>query len=173
MASANQGIVLIGMMGSGKTAVGKRLAKRLEMPHYDTDKLVRWISGWSISEAFEKYGEAVFRKLESKALQRFRTTEPCVLSTGGGIVTVAENWPLLSAVGSIVYLDVPIDVLEERVQAQRSERPLLSEDDWQARMREILLKRDPMYRQADFTIEVGKMDVDEVVEQVIKVVGAD
>lgn len=173
MVSVNHGIVLIGMMGSGKSAVGKRLARRLDMPHYDTDKLVKWISGWSISVAFEKYGEEVFRKVETKALQRVRTNEPCILSTGGGIVTVPENWPLLNALGCTVYLNVPIGVLEKRVEARRSERPLLADDDWKEKMKELLEKRDPLYRQADFCVDVGDSDLDEVVEKVLKVVGAE
>lgn len=172
MSIETTGIVLVGMMGSGKTVVGMDIAKKLGRPFYDTDNLVRWLSGRTIQEAFDKYGEAVFRRLETKALTRIKKEKGAVVSTGGGVVTVEENWPLMKTLGTVVYLDVPFERIAERVARHRHERPLLAEDDWRERLKELLDTRSAEYKRADFVIDVGDRDVSEVADLVIAAVGA-
>ena len=118
---------LIGMMGSGKTSVGRLLAKRLELPFYDTDATVEANAGLTVAEIFDGPGEPRFRELEGLAVRAIASQDDGVVSTGGGIVLDLSNVDAMRESGTTVLLDVDVETLAERVGAA-IERPLISED---------------------------------------------
>jgi shikimate kinase len=140
-------IVLVGMMGSGKSSVGRRLAVRLGLPFHDADDEIEAAAGMRISEIFERYGEPYFRDGERRVIARLLEHGRCVIATGGGAFAQDETRALILERGIAVWLDVAIPVLVERV-ARRSHRPLLAGRDPEQVLRELLALREPAYRQA-------------------------
>ncbi|MBS1723517.1 MAG: shikimate kinase [Armatimonadetes bacterium] len=147
-------VILVGMMGSGKSTVGMELAELLSVPFYDTDKLLEARLGRPIRQWFQIYGEAAFRDYETRMLQELEMTEG-VLATGGGIVLREENWHEMKRLGVIVFLDVEPDVLKQRLTTTKRKRPLLEVPDWEKRFEDILVAREPMYKRADFVVSVA------------------
>ncbi len=149
---------LIGMMGSGKTSVGRALAERLTLPFYDTDATVAANAGMSIVEIFERFGESRFRVMESRAVQAIARQDDGVISTGGGVVLEPSNIETMRDSGTTVLLDVETDMLVARVGAG-PDRPMVSEDP-EERMREIASARAEIYRRtADIVVDaVGSID---------------
>lgn len=119
-------IFLIGMMGAGKTSVGKWLSRELNVPFFDTDAMIETQLGMSIAEIFNKWGEVYFRKLEREILQTFRDKTKCVVSTGGGIVLAEENRQFLRSNGRVVFLQAGPETISKRLQGDDT-RPLLKE----------------------------------------------
>ncbi|KKI98553.1 shikimate kinase [Prochlorothrix hollandica] len=144
-------VYLIGMMGVGKTTVGKVLAQRLGYRFTDTDALVEKVAGRSIPEIFATDGEAGFRTLESRVLGEVTTYRRLVVATGGGIVVNRENWCHLHQ-GLTVWLDVPLDVLMDRLEAERDHRPLLQTAEPRTTLEFLLHQRRPRYAEADLTV---------------------
>lgn len=159
-------LILLGMMGSGKTTVGRRLAESLEVSFADTDAMVEHRLGRSIPQIFELYGEEAFRQHETAVLASLEP-EPGVLATGGGIVTRPENWEHLRRLGTTVYLDASVEVLAERLELSKRKRPLLQVDDWQDRLGALLDARRPLYQQADLTIPIFDQDIEDVVQRML------
>ena len=126
---AENGIVLIGFMGTGKTTVGRELADLTGLPFVDLDLEIGRQQGMTIPEIFATEGEKGFRRHESAALKRLADSPPCVLATGGGIVTCEENWPLLHRLGTVVYLRTRWATLQVRL-ADPAGRPLADGRDW-------------------------------------------
>jgi shikimate kinase len=141
-------IVLIGMMGAGKTAIGTELARRLRVPFTDSDAEIESAAAMSISEIFARDGEVFFRDRESQVLTRLLTGRPSVVSTGGGAWLRAENRAEIAAHGVSVWLNCPPDVLWNRVR-QRSTRPLLKTADPKGTLLRLLAERSPLYAQAE------------------------
>jgi shikimate kinase len=165
-------VVLVGLMGVGKSAVGRRLAERLGRPFVDTDARVAELAGSSIAELFEHEGEDAFRARESSALvEALAGRPPAVVATGGGVVLAEHNRRLLTQQATVVWLDAPPDVLAERVGAGR-ERPLLAGADPLVRLRRLDAARRHHYEAVAHLVVDATAPVDEVVAAVAAALGA-
>ncbi len=149
-------VYLIGMMGSGKTTVGKLLAEKLQYRFLDTDALIETISKNSINNIFAQEGEDYFRQLESQVLGEVSIYLKTVIATGGGIILKPENWSYLHH-GMIIWLDTPIDILVKRL-AEDQTRPLLKNEDLTEKLTNLIKQRKSLYQQADITITVEEND---------------
>lgn len=149
--SLNKTVVIVGMMGSGKTAVGKALALELNVSFMDSDNEISAAANRSITEIFERDGEAFFRSAESKVIERLLKGPACVLSTGGGAFMSGENRRLISKLGVSVFLDVNLELLWERVRNKES-RPLLKTLNPKETLSKIFEDRKDQYHLADLSI---------------------
>lgn len=147
-------IYLVGLMGAGKTTVGRQLAKRLGRPFYDSDHEIVERTGVPIPTIFEIEGEEGFRRRESQAIAELTTGSDIVLATGGGVVLNPENRARLHNTGWVVYLNVPPALLFERTRHDRN-RPLLRVPDPLVRLEDLHRQRDPLYRETAHTIVEG------------------
>ena len=146
-------LILIGMMGAGKTTVGRELAKRLNLRFADCDHELIARTGVSVPTIFEIEGEAGFRRRESRLLVELLAEQDIVIATGGGIVLDPGNCSLLSERGTVIYLNTPPHVLWERTRRDRN-RPLLQVENPRARIEELYRERDPLYRAvADIVVD--------------------
>jgi shikimate kinase len=162
-------IVLTGFMGAGKSAVGRRLKELTGMELVDTDDMIEEDAGTVISEIFEKFGEPHFRELEKKAVVKASELENHIIVTGGGVVLKEENIENLKKNGKIVYLHAPAEVLFERIKDE-THRPLLQVDDPLGKIKELLEYRAPFYANNDFVIDTSNMNVNEVAEEIVKII---
>jgi shikimate kinase len=144
-------VALVGLMGAGKTTVGKRLAQVLSLPFCDTDEEIEGASRMTIPELFEAYGEPEFRALEERVIARIVEGGQLVVSTGGGAFMSAATRQVLSERAIVVWLKADLEILMERVR-RRSNRPLLKAADPEAVMRRLMEVRHPVYALADLTI---------------------
>ncbi len=145
-------VVLVGMMGAGKTAVGKELARMLGVPFLDSDEEIVTASTLSIAEIFERFGEPYFRAREAEVIARLLRGTPCVLSVGGGAFLNPETRARISAEGAALWLKADLDLLWSRVR-HKTTRPLLRTDNPRETLAELLDTRGPAYAQADLTVE--------------------
>ena len=159
-------LYLIGMMGSGKSAVGRPLAEALGYRFLDADTSVEQVAGKPIPELFASEGEAGFRALEAAVLNQIAAWHSLVVATGGGVVTRPENWGQLHQ-GIVIWLDAPGALLLERLRADPTPRPLLACPDPAARLAELLQERRPLYAQADLHILQDGRPAAAVAQQVI------
>lgn len=154
-------IILIGMMGAGKTAVAKILGDMLGYRVYDTDFLIETKQACSISQIFVEQGENFFRQLETAAIKELSKEKNIVLSTGGGILINQENFYILKALGKLVYLRAQVATLATRLQAEIQYRPLLSVNDnnqpVNAKLDQLLLKRQSSYEKSDFVLDTDRL----------------
>lgn len=155
---------LIGMMGSGKTSVGRVLAEHLELPFYDTDATVAANAGMAIDEIFNRFGETHFRELEARAVQVIASQDDGVVSTGGGVVLDPSNIEAMRSSGRTVLLDVDTDTLVARL-GDASDRPLVSGEP-QRRLREIAAARENNYRMAADVVVNALGSIEEVAHRV-------
>ena len=161
-ALGQRSVVLVGMMGSGKSSVGKRLGARLGLPFVDADTQIETAAGMSIPDIFAQRGETEFRDGERRVIARILTTRsPLVLATGGGAYMNADTRARIAELGISVWLKADVDVLMRRVR-KRSNRPLLRTADPEGTMRRLLAEREPVYSQADITV-ISSDDPHEVV----------
>lgn len=142
-----ENLVLIGFMGSGKSAIGRVVAQRLRFRFIDTDALIVKQAGQPISAIFAERGEEHFRDLETEVLQSLRNLRHTVIATGGGVVVMPRNHAILRELGFVVWLTAREDVIFERV-SRNSKRPLLQTDDPRATIAEMLAVRRPLYEAA-------------------------
>lgn len=147
-------VVLVGMMGAGKTAVGKVLAQRLGVEMRDSDAEIVASARLTIAEIFERYGEPFFREKESAVIERLLEGPPCVLSTGGGAWMSAANRDLLAARAVVVWLKVDLDLLWSRVK-HKSTRPLLRTANPRATLADLYAHREPVYALAPYCVTVA------------------
>ncbi|MHC0052968.1 shikimate kinase [Actibacterium sp. D379-3] len=160
-------VVLVGMMGAGKTAVGTALARRLGVPFLDSDDEIVKAANMSIPEIFARDGEPFFRAKEAQVIARLLETERCVLSTGGGAFLAQANRQAISDKGVSVWLKADLDLLWSRVR-HKDTRPLLRTADPHATLREIYRARVPFYALADLTVEARPdYSVDDMAEAVV------
>ena len=159
-------LYLIGMMGVGKSTTGQHLAKRLGHRFFDTDDMVAQLTGMSINQIFAESGEATFRQLETQVLAELASYKNLTVATGGGIVLNRMNWSHLQQ-GLVVWLDVPIDLLWERLKTD-STRPLLRDRHPYQTLKTLLQNRQHLYRQADIHIAIPKdVTPEQVVNRVV------
>ena len=150
--SLKKTVVLVGMMGSGKTAVGKAIAAELQVLFKDSDQEISIAANRSIAEIFERDGEPFFRSVEAKVLKRLLRGQPCVLSTGGGAFMFGNNRTLISKLGISVFLNADLELLWERVRSKNT-RPLLKTADPKATLSRIFEGRKDQYALADITVQ--------------------
>jgi shikimate kinase len=145
-------IVMVGMMGAGKSSIGRRLAARLGLPFADADTEIEQAANATISEIFETHGEAYFRDGERRVIQRLLDGSPKVLATGGGAFVNAETRAAIRAAGISVWLKADRDLILQRVR-RRSNRPLLKTSNPEATVDQLLAVRDPIYAEADIHVQ--------------------
>jgi shikimate kinase len=160
-------VLLIGMMGAGKTTVGRLLAERLGWPHLDSDEMIRASTGKSVPEIFEERGEAGFRAEEARVLAEAGTTDhPAVVSVAGGAVLSAENRKVMRRAGPVVWLRAEVATLAERV-GDGAGRPLLGDDPASA-LRLLEAERRPLYTEvADVVVDVDHLAAGDVVDRIV------
>lgn len=163
-------IALVGMMGAGKSTIGRRLAGRLDLPFVDADHEIELAAGRSISEIFEEFGEAAFRDGERRVFRRLVKSGPCVLATGGGAFLDDEIRDLLGEHCVSVWLNASLDTLVERT-SRKDTRPLLRNGNPREILENLLAERGPTYAAADIQIESGGGPHKEVVEDILKALG--
>ncbi|NEO85190.1 MAG: shikimate kinase [Spirulina sp. SIO3F2] len=157
----NLSLFLIGMMGSGKTTVGKALARQLTYRFFDADVLVERVAGQSVPEIFAQQGEAAFRQLESQILSELSSYTQSVIATGGGAAAEPHNWRYLRQ-GIVIWLDAPITLLCQRLQGNKN-RPLLQDVDLPTKLQTLMGERRDRYVQADLCITVDAQDTPEAI----------
>ena len=160
-------IVLVGLMGSGKSTIGRRLAQRLDMPFADADDEIERAAGMTISDIFARFGEAHFRDGERRVIERLMTAGPLVLATGGGAFMNDETRALIQKNGVSIWLDADIPTLVDRV-ARRSHRPLLKDRDPAEVLRELAAVRNPVYAQAHIRVSSAANPHDHTVRAILE-----
>lgn len=161
-------VVMVGMMGAGKTAIGTALAARLDVPFLDSDTEIEAAANMSVAEIFERDGEAFFREKEAQVISRLLDGTPGVLSTGGGAFLQAQNRETISAEGVSVWLRADLELLWNRVK-HKTTRPLLRTDNPKKTLTEIYDARSPVYAKADLVVDANPaFSIDDMTDQVIK-----
>ena len=164
-------VVLIGMMGAGKTAVGKRLAKVLGWPFQDADAAIEEAAGTTISNIFAEIGEAAFRDKERRVIGRLLEKEKQILALGGGAFMDSTTRALVLARALSIWLRADLDTLVRRT-GRPGKRPLLAQGDPRARLAELLEQRTPIYAEADLMVDSSNAPVGEVVNRVLEALAA-
>jgi len=162
-------VVLTGFMAVGKTAVGKRLARRLGRRFIDTDQLIEERAGMSIPQIFEKHGEAWFRKLESEVIADLNPDTPAVIATGGGTFVSAANRKRLRKLGVTVCLVSALETILDRV-GRNDKRPLAKGPEGRARLERLLEERMPAYRKADVLVETDTLSIEQSTQRVLNMI---
>ena len=159
------GVVLVGFMGSGKSSVGRELARRFRVPFVDVDERIESAAGCRIRDLFGREGEPAFRVREKAVLRDVLSVKGCVVATGGGAFADEENRVLLRSYAPVVYLEAAVETLLERLAGDLG-RPLLRGGDREEAVRELLSRREPGYRTADVTVRTDGRTVKDVAGQV-------
>lgn len=163
--SQKPNIVLVGFMGTGKTAVGRRLASQLRMRYVDTDDVIEQDNRRYISDIFAADGEAVFRRLESEAVRKVSKRHNYVISTGGGVVLKAVNMENLKRNGVVFCLTATAEAIYRRIGHQKH-RPLLQTPDAMEKIQTMLVERQPYYAQADYTVKTTGRSFGDIVAHI-------
>lgn len=165
-------LVLIGMMGAGKSSLGMRLAEALGLRFSDADNEIEKAAQMSIAEIFETHGETYFRDGERRVIKRLLEEPPHVLALGGGAFVNDETRALVKQKGLSIWLDVPLDELVVRVNKKPGKRPLLVGQDVEAKLRELMETRGPLYEQADLKVDVSGGTHEEAIEALGQAIAA-
>lgn len=165
-ALTTRSVVLIGMMGAGKSSIGRRLAKKLDLPFTDADTEIELAAGMTITEIFEQHGEPYFRAGEARVLARLLDQGPQVLATGGGAYMNADTRALIQAKGITVWLKADADVLMRRIR-RRSDRPLLHTADPEGTLNRLIEERYPVYAGAEITLQSREVPHEVIVDEII------
>jgi shikimate kinase len=163
-------IVLTGMMGVGKSSIGRRLAARLGVPFVDADTEIEKSANMSIPDIFARHGEDYFRSGEARVIARLLETGPQVLASGGGAVMNADTRAAIKAKGISIWLKADFDVLMRRIAKRKHERPMLYTDDPAETLRQLLITREPVYALADLTVQSREVPHDAIVAEIMRVV---
>jgi shikimate kinase len=163
---AGRTIVMVGMMGAGKSSIGRRLAARLGLPFIDADAEIEQAANATISEIFETHGEAYFRDGERRVIQRLLDGTPKVLATGGGAFISPETRAAIRAAGVSIWLKADRDLILQRVK-RRSNRPLLKTAEPEAVVDRLLAERNPIYAEADIHIQSRDVAHDVVIDDIL------
>lgn len=171
-AKLRRSVVMVGMMGSGKTAIGRALASRLGVPFVDSDAEIEAAANATIAEIFARDGEPFFRAREAEVIARLLSGPPSVISTGGGAYLAERNRRAISQAGVAVWLDADLDLLWDRVR-HKDTRPLLRTADPRATLREIYEARVPVYAQSDLRVPADRaFSIDDMTGRVIEVLAS-
>jgi shikimate kinase len=165
-ALGQRSLVLVGMMGSGKSSIGRRLASRLDIAFVDADVEIEKAAGMSIPDIFATRGEEEFRAGEARVILRLLESGPQVLATGGGAVLNADTRASIAAKGISIWLKAEVDVLLKRIR-RRHDRPLLKTDDPGATLRELIAARYPVYALSDLTVQSREVPHDKIVDEIV------
>jgi shikimate kinase len=168
----SRSIVLVGMMGVGKSSIGRRLAARLGVPFVDADSEIEKAAGMNIADIFARHGEADFRSGEARVIARLLDGGPQVLATGGGAVMNADTRAAIKAKGVSIWLSAEFEVLMRRINKRKNDRPLLQTADPAATLRELLVAREPVYAQADLTVQSREVPHDAIVAEIMTALAA-
>nr|WP_142416634.1 shikimate kinase [Bartonella massiliensis] len=163
----NQVLVFVGLMGAGKSIIGKRVATMLDLPFYDSDQEIEKAAQMSITEIFKIYGEAEFRTLEQRVILNLIKQRPLVLATGGGAYINQETQKAIHQNGISIWLKADLDVLMQRV-SKRPTRPLLQTENPKETMQKLMEQRYPLYAKANVTINSHKESPRSVAKTVIR-----
>jgi shikimate kinase len=161
-------IVLTGMMGVGKSSIGRRLAARLGVPFIDADTEIEKAAGMSIPDIFARHGEADFRNGEARVIARLLDSGPQVLASGGGAVMNADTRAAIKAKGVSIWLKAELDVLMRRIAKRKHERPMLHTDDPAETLRQLLIAREPVYALADLIVQSREVPHDAIVTEIMR-----
>ena len=164
----NRSIVLIGLMGAGKSTIGRRLAQLIGLPFLDSDHEIETAAGMSIAEIFSQHGESHFRDGERRVISRLLQDGPAVLATGGGAFMSEETRSRIAETSVSIWLRADLDVLMRRVR-KRATRPLLQNPDPEGTMRKLMDVRYPIYALADLTVDSHEVPHDRVVHDIMAV----
>ena len=170
-ATAGRSIVMVGLMGAGKSSIGRRLAARLDLPFVDADTEIEAAAGCTIAEFFERHGEAEFRDGERRVIARLLEGSPKVLATGGGAFMDEETRAAVAQSGISVWLRADLATLVRRT-ARRTSRPLLNNADPARTLEDLMETRHPVYALADITVESDDGPPDETVARVVEALAA-
>ncbi len=162
-------ISIVGLMGVGKTTIGRRLAKRIDLPFFDSDDEIEKASGRSVKSLFQNYGEAEFRAGERRVINRLLGGQVIVLSTGGGAFIPEATREILRERSLTIWLKADFDTIMERV-GRKNTRPLLDVPDPEAAMRKLMDERYPIYAKAHITVAASKGTHFQTVERVMKAI---
>jgi len=165
-ALGTRSVVLVGMMGAGKSSIGRRLSARLAIPFADADTEIETAAGMSIPDIFATYGEAHFRSGETRVIARLLEGGPQVLATGGGAFMNADTRASISAHGVSIWLKADLEVLMRRIK-RRQDRPLLHADDPGEILRALIDERYPVYAQAHITIQSRDVPHEKIVDEIV------
>ncbi len=152
MLRLNRTVALVGMMGAGKSSVGRRLATRLDVPFRDADSEIETAAGCTISEIFDRFGEEAFRDGERRVIARLLTETPHVLATGGGAFVDPQTRSAIKETAVSIWIKAPVEILLQRVK-RRDTRPLLRHGDPRETLERLLKEREPLYAEADMIVE--------------------
>ena len=165
-----QNIFIVGSMGSGKTSIGKMLAKNNNLSFLDTDHEIIRSCGYSIPDIFEEFGEEHFRGLETEQLRKMNAIENHVISTGGGIILRDDNEKLMKDLGIIIFLDININSQIDRVK-NRKNRPLLNNKSLKDNLLSLKKIRDPIYKKiSNYIIDVSGKEREQVINEIQKII---
>jgi len=159
-------IVLVGMMGAGKSSIGRRLALRLGVPFVDADVEIEKAAGMNIPDIFATHGESDFRTGEARVIARLLESPPQVLATGGGAFMNADTRALIALKGIAIWLKADFDVLMRRIR-RRHDRPLLKTGDPGATLKKLMEERYPVYGLADLTLQSREVPHDKIVDEIV------
>jgi shikimate kinase len=159
-------VALVGMMGAGKSSIGRRLALRLGIPFVDADVEIEKAAGMTINDIFAVRGEAEFRAGEARVILRLLESGPQVLATGGGAFTNPDTRIAIGAKGISIWLKAEFDVLMKRIR-RRHDRPLLKTDDPGATLRKLMEEREPVYALADLTVQSREVMHEKIVDEIV------
>jgi len=162
----HRSVVLVGMMGVGKSSIGRRLASRLGIPFVDADAEIEKAAGMSISDIFARDGEAYFRSGEARVIARLLDGGPQVLATGGGAFMNEATRAAIKTKGVSIWLSAEFDVLMRRIAKRKNERPMLQTDDPEETLRQLIAVRDPVYALADLTVQSREVPHDSIVAEI-------
>lgn len=163
-------IVFVGLMGAGKTVIGRRVATMLDLPFIDSDQEIETVSRMTIPELFQRYGEPEFRALEQRVIQRVLESGPQVLSTGGGAPMNAQTRAAIAALSVSVWLKADIDTLMDRV-GKKPNRPLLQNADPRGVMERLMAERYPVYATANVTVLTREERKEVIADEVLAALG--
>ena len=160
-------VVLVGMMGAGKSTIGRRLAARLGLPFFDADVEIEAAAGMSIPDIFETRGEPDFREGEARVIARLLDSGPAVIAPGGGALMKKETRDRIRDKAVSIWLKADVDIIMRRVK-RRSDRPLLRTADPEATVGRLLSEREPIYQQADLTVWSRDVPHDKIVDECVE-----
>ena len=162
-------LVLVGMMGAGKSAIGRKLAQRLYLPFVDADAEIERAAGMNISDIFAKHGEPYFRAGEARVIARLLEGGPQVLATGGGAFMHPQSREAIRTKGISVWLKAEYDVLMKRIK-RRGDRPMLKTEDPGETLRRLMQERDPVYAEADVIVHSREVPHEIIIAEIISAV---